>query len=363
MFRNSATLRLTAGAAAAALLLTACGNGNGNETDADGNGDNGGNGEAAESYSIGVAQLVSHPALDASAAGFKEAFDEAGIDVEWDEQNAQGEQETASNIAGTFANAGLDLVHAIATPTAQAAAQQITEDPVVFSAVTDPEDAGLVDSWDEPGANITGASDMNPVAEQLELLVEIVPDLETVGVVYSSGEANSQVQVDLLNEAAEELGLEVEEATISASAEVQQGVESLTADAIYVPTDNAVVSALEAVIQYGQQNQVPILAAEADSVIRGAVATYGIDYHELGVQAGEMAIRILQDGEDPASMAVETLSELELTVNPEAAEAMGIEIPDEVMDRADVVVGEDVDAEDPAEAGEEEGDDEGDEDE
>ena len=125
------------------------------------------------------------------------------------------------------------------------------------------------------------------------------------------------------------------------------------------------VSALEAVIQYGQQNEVPILAAEADSVIRGAVATYGIDYHQLGRQAGEMAIRILVDGEDPSTMAVETLSELELTVNPEAAEAMGIEIPDEVMDRADVVVGEDIDAEDPAEAGEEEegDDDEGDDDE
>ena len=168
--KNAAIARLTAGAAAATLLLSACGNGNGDEADANGNGDNGDNGEAVESYSIGVAQLVSHPALDASAAGFKEAFDEAGIDVEWDEQNAQGEQETASNIAGTFANAGLDLVHAIATPTAQAAAQQITEDPVVFSAVTDPEDAGLVDSWEEPGGNITGASDMNPVAEQLELL-------------------------------------------------------------------------------------------------------------------------------------------------------------------------------------------------
>ena len=355
MFRNAGTARLTAGVAAAALLLTACGNGNGDD---DANGDNG---EAAESYSIGVTQFLNHPALDSSAEGFKEAFDEAGIEVEWDEQNAQGEQETASNIAGTFASGDYDLIHAIATPTAQAAAQQITEDPVVFSAITDPEDAGLVDSWEEPGGNLTGASDMNPVAEQLELLLEIVPDLETVGVVYSSGEANSQVQVELLNEAADELGLEVEEATISASAEVQQGVESLSADAIYVPTDNAVVSALEAVIQYGQQNEVPILAAEADSVIRGAVATYGIDYHQLGIQAGEMAIRILQDGEDPATMAVETLSQLELTVNPEAAEAMGIEIPEEVMDRADVVVGEDVDAEDPAEAGED--DDEGDDDE
>ena len=146
MFRNASSARLTAGVAAAALLLTACGSGDGD------NGDNGDGGDAAESYSIGVTQFLNHPALDASAAGFKEAFDEAGVDVEWDEQNAQGEQETASNIAGTFASGDYDLIHAIATPTAQAAAQQITEDPVVFSAITDPEDAGLVDLWMSPAA-------------------------------------------------------------------------------------------------------------------------------------------------------------------------------------------------------------------
>lgn len=351
MFTKRTPQAMFATAAAAALLLTAC-NGNGDDG-GDGDGDNG---EAAESYSIGITQIVSHPALDNAREGFKEAFDDAGIEVDWDEQNAQNEQETASNIAGTFATSGLDLVHAIATPTAQAAAQQITDIPIIFSSVTDPEDAGLVDSWEEPGANVTGASDMNPVTEQLELLLEIVPDAESVGVVYSSGEANSQVQVDMLNEAAAELGIEVEEATISASAEVQQGVESLSADAIYVPTDNAVVSALEAVIQYGQENGVPIIAAEADSVIRGAVATYGIDYSQLGYQAGEMAIRVLVDGEDPASMAVETQSDLELTVNPDAAEAMGLDLPQDVLDRADVVVGEDVDAEDPAEAGEDDDD-------
>ncbi len=354
MFASASTTRLAAAAAAAALLLTAC-NGNGEDTDT---GDNGNGGEAAESYSIGISQIVSHPALDNAREGFKSAFEDAGIEVEWDEQNAQGEQATASNIAGTFANADLDLVHSIATPTSQAAAQQITDIPIVFSSVTDPEEAGLVDSWEEPGGNITGASDMNPVAEQLELLLEIVPDAQTVGVVYSSGETNSQVQVDMLNEAADELGLEVQEATVSASSEVQQGVESLDVDAIYVPTDNAVVSALEAVLQYGQQNEVPVIAAEADSVVRGAVATYGIDYTQLGYQAGEMAIRILVDGEDPAAMPVETQSDLELTVNPEAAEAMGIELPQEVLDRADIVVGEDVDPEDPAEAGEDTDEDE-----
>ncbi|GAA1137814.1 ABC transporter substrate-binding protein [Nesterenkonia lutea] len=346
MTHRTHAIRLSAAVAATALMLTACGG----DTESEETG-----GETAEeggSYSIGITQIVSHPSLDEARDGFKAAFEDAGIEVEWDEQNAQGEQATASNIAGTFASSDMDLVHAIATPTAQAAAQAITDKPIVFSAVTDPEEAGLVDSWEEPGANITGASDLNPVMEQFELLQEIAPDAETVGIVYSSGEANSQVQVDLAQEAADELGLEIQEATISNSSEVQQGVESLDVDAIYVPTDNAVVSALESVLQYGQQNSIPVIAAEGDSVIRGSVATYGINYENLGRQAGEMAIRILEDGEDPASMAVETQETLELIVNPEAAEAMGVELDQELLDRADTVVGEDVDAEDPAEADE-----------
>lgn len=344
MMSTSPLLRVTSVSAVALLVLSACSD--------NGNGEGGGNEADGETFDIGITQYVSHPALDNAREGFKDAFADADVEVNWDEQNAQADQATSSNIAGTFATAGLDLVHAIATPTSQAAAQQITDTPIVFSSVTDPEEAGLVESWEEPGGNITGASDLNPVREQLELLLEIVPDVETVGVVYSSGEPNSAVQVDLLNEAAEELGVEVQEATISASSEVQQGVESLSGvDAIYVPTDNAVVSALESVIQYGQQNEVPILAAEADSVTRGAMATYGIDYQQLGYQAGEMALRILLDGEDPATMAVETQENLELTVNPEAAEMFGVELADELIDRADVVVGEDVDAQDPAEAG------------
>lgn len=357
MISTSHILRATSVSAAALLVLSACSD--------NGNGDGGGNEADGETYDIGITQIVSHPALDSAREGFKDAFDDADVDVNWDEQNAQGEQATASNIAGTFAAAGLDLVHSIATPTSQAAAQQITDAPIVFSSVTDPVDAGLVESWEEPGGNITGASDMNPVSEQLELLLEIVPDVETVGVVYSSGETNSAVQVELLQEAAEELGVEVQTATISASSEVQQGVESLSGvDAIYVPTDNAVVSALESVIQYGQQNEVPILAAEADSVTRGAMATYGIDYYQLGYQAGEMALRILVDGEDPATMAVETQENLELTVNPEAADMFGVEISEELIERADVVVGEDVEAQDPADAddSEEESDEDADED-
>lgn len=343
--RFDKSIRAGAGLAAAALLLTACGDDNGN-------GEGGGDGE---SYSIGIAQPVAHPALDATRDGFKEAFEEAGVDAEFEEQNAQGDPSTESTIAGQLAGGGHDLIATIATSQSQAVASAVTDDtPIVFMAITDPEDAGLVGSWDEPGENRTGTSDLNPVQDQLELLTEIDDSIETIGVLYASGETNSEVQVEMAHEAADALGLEVQESTITASAEVQQGVESLSGvDAIWIPTDNVVVSALEAVLQFGQQNEIPVFSADTDSVVRGAVATYGIDYHALGVQAGEMALRILQDGEDPASMPVETLEDLELYVNPEAAELMGLELSDEILEDADVVVGEDVEAEDPEDAGEE----------
>ena len=189
---------------------------------------------------IGVLQFVQHPALDAATEVFKDALDEAGVQVEYDDQNAQGEVPNTNTIATTFASYGLDLVFTgWRTPAAQAATQAITDVPVLFTAVTDAEAAGLVDSNDAPGAaTSTGTSDLNPVVDQLALLAEIAPDAKTVGVVYSSGEVNSEVQVDLAKEAAEELGITIKEATVSNSAEVQQATQSLgDVDAIYVPTD------------------------------------------------------------------------------------------------------------------------------
>ncbi|MGO3254015.1 ABC transporter substrate-binding protein, partial [Microbacterium gubbeenense] len=203
-----------------------------------------------ETMKIGVLQFVQHPALDAATEGFKEALDDAGVDVEYDDQNAQGEVPNTNTIATTFASDDLDLVFTVATPAAQAATQAILDTPVLFTAVTDAEAAGLVDSNDAPGANVTGTSDLNPVADQLALLAEIAPDAKTVGVVYSSGEVNSEVQVDLAKEAAADLGLTIKEATVSNSSEVQQATQSLgDVDAIYVPTDNTVVSGIAALIQ------------------------------------------------------------------------------------------------------------------
>lgn len=319
-------------ALAGTLALAACGGGSDSAPEQGGATGGAAGGETVE---IGITQIVTHPSLDAARDGFKQALSEAGVNAQYEEQNAQGDQATATSIATGFADK--DLVLAIATPTAQAAAQAITDTPVLITAVTDPVEAGLVDSLDRPGGNVTGTTDLNPVEEQLGLVKEIVPDATTVGIVYSSGEVNSQIQVDLATQAARGMGLSVETATVSNSSEVQQAAASLDVDAYYVPTDNTVVSAIESVVQAAEAAQAPVIVAEGDSVERGGTATYGIDYRALGHQTGEMAVRVLQ-GEDPATMPIESQETLNLVVNPAAAQAVGITLPEALVSRADTVI-------------------------
>ena len=227
---------------------------------------------------------------------------------------------------------------AVATPAAQATAQNITDIPVLFTAVTDAVSAELVDSNEAPGGNVTGTSDIAPIEQQLELLQQLVPDAKSIGIVYASGEVNSQVQVDEVTKAAEPLGLSVNTQTVTTVNEIQQAVEALgDVDVIYVPTDNMVVSGISSLVQVAEQKQIPVIAAESGTVEGGALATLGIDYTELGRQTGEMALRILQDGEDPATMPVETATEFTYVINEDAAERQGVEIPQEILDKAERV--------------------------
>lgn len=315
--------------AAGALALTGCSNG----------GDAAGDGAAsADAYSIGISQLVQHPALDAATEGFQKAFEDAGVDVKFDVQNANGEQATAVTIAQTFASQDLDLVLAVATPAAQATARAITDVPVLFTAVTDAVAAELVDSNEEPGANITGTSDMAPIDAQLELLKEIVPGAKKVGIVYASGEVNSEVQVQAAEDAAPALGLEIVSTTVTTANDIQQATEALgDVDAIYVPTDNMVVSGIASLVQVAEAKQIPVIGAESGTVEGGAVATLGIDYFQLGYQTGEMALKVLQDGADTATMPVEVSKTFSYVVNPGAAERMGVTIPAEILDQAEIV--------------------------
>lgn len=295
--------------------------------------------EEAKSYSIGVTQIVSHPALDAVVEGFKEQMAEEGFvegeNVTYDLQNAQGDMSNASAIAQKFASDKLDLVLSIATPTSQAAVKAITDKPILFAAVTDPVAAELVADAQAPGANVTGVSDLLPVDSHLELIKRLVPEVKTIGLLYNSGESNSVTLVEMEKAKAAEMGLEVVEATAASSGEVLAAAQSLVGrvDAISVLTDNTVVSAFESVVKVCQENQIPLIAGDTDSVQRGAVAAYAFDYREHGKQAARMALKILS-GTPISDIPVEYAENLELSVNTTAAEAMGVTIPQDVLDEA-----------------------------
>ena len=274
---------------AAALLLTAC-SGSGDDADKPGNGDGDQTAAAGTKVKIGITQIVTHPSLDAARDGFKAALADAGYDVDYDEQNAEGDPSIAASIAGSFAAEDLDLILAVATPTAMAAAQAITDVPVLFTAVTDPAGSALVESMDKPGGNVTGTSDAVDAKDLLALVPQIAPDAKSVGIVYNAGEPNAVTQVDWAKAAAKDLGLEIKLATADTSSAVQQAADSLDVDAFFVITDNTVVSALETLIQVAEDKKIPVIASEGDSVKRGAIATIGIDYYKLGYQTGEMAV-------------------------------------------------------------------------
>lgn len=318
-------------AAAAALSLAGCSQGG-----ADAKADGSGNG-----YKVAIAQFASFPPLDEAVKGFKSAFEQAGVDVVYDESNAQGDQTNVNSIAAKYASGKYDLVFAIATPMAQSIAQNVVDTPVVFTAVTDPVGAELVESNEAPGVNVTGTTDMNPVADQIDLIKQVIPEAKKVGIVYSSGEINSAVQVKLAKAEAKQEGLEVVEKTVTNTAEVQQAAQTLTdVDAIYVPTDNAVVAALDSVLQVAEDNHILVITGDTSSVENGAALTLGLEYEALGRQTGEMAIKILKDGADPATMPVEEQKNPQLVVNTKAAQRQGHPIPKEMQDKADKVITE-----------------------
>ena len=287
---------------------------------------------------IGVIQLVEHPALDASYQGFVDALEAAGYkdgdNISIDYQNGQGEQANCQTIATQFANDDMDMILSIATPAAQAAANVIKDIPILITAVTDPEDAKLVDTNASPGGNVTGTSDLTPVREQLELMLQLLPDVKTVAVLYTSSETNSVFQANMAKEAAADLGLEVIESTVSSSNEIQQVVESVLdqADAIYIPTDNTFANAMATVTMVTEAAGMPVIVGEEGMVSGGGLATVGINYYNLGYQTGEMAVRILEDDADPAEMPIEYLNDVSVSINTETAEMLGITIPDDLAE-------------------------------
>ncbi|MEM6462027.1 MAG: ABC transporter substrate-binding protein [Pseudomonadota bacterium] len=292
---------------------------------------------------VKLSYIVDHPAIEATKNGIIQELEKAGYvegeTMDLEIQSAQGSMPTQTQINNKFVGESPDLIVAISTPSAQTAMAATSDIPIVFAAVTDPLSAGLVDSYQAPGRNLTGSSDKTPIDKHLGLVKRIVPDAKTIGVIYNGGEANSVAQVEVVKEEAEKAGLAVVEATATQTSGVLDAARSLVGkiDVIYIPTDSTVVSAIESVVRVGADADVPVIAADTASVERGAIAALGFNYTDIGAAAGEHAVAILK-GEDPAVLPVRFVDVLELYLNPGAAAEMGVELPADLVSEATTVV-------------------------
>jgi len=270
--------------------------------------------------------------------GLKDNGFEEGKNLEIDQQNAQGDQSNLQSISQQFVSNEVDLILAIATPAAQVMASATEEIPIVGTAITSYVDAGLVQSDEAPGTNVTGTSDMNPVEAQINLLLQLVPDAKTVGTIYTASEKNSEVQVDILKSVCEAKGLTVEERTISSVNDIQQAAQSLVneVDVLWLPTDNNVASAMPQVVGVTDEAGLATICGEESMVRAGGTATYGFSYYKLGYNAGVMAAQILKGESVPAEMPIGYMPEEDCVaiVNTDALTALNLEAPAELMENA-----------------------------
>lgn len=283
-------------------------------------------------FRIGISQFITHQSLDATRKGFVDELAKQGYvegkNIEIDLQNAQGEQRNLKTISQQLAESS-DVVLAIATPSAQSLANTTQTTPVVFSAVTDPVSAKLVESREHPEGNVTGTSDQSSdaISTQINLIKKVLPKAKTIGILYTQSEPNSVVQKDEAKRLLEEKGFTVVEKTILDSNNVKAAAESLMAevDMVFVPTDNIISSTMETVKQVSIKHKVPVFGGSTEMIAVGGLYNYGTNYEELGRQTARMLIRVLK-GEKPENIAVELPEKLELHTNKEMADALGIDI-------------------------------------
>jgi putative tryptophan/tyrosine transport system substrate-binding protein len=294
-------------------------------------------------YKIGISQIVEHPSLDATRQGFLAALKDAGLiekqNLEVDVQIAQGDTNNNTTIAQKFAGDKKDLVLGIATNSAQALAQTVKDTPILFSAVTDPVGAKLVKSLDKPEGNITGVMDTHPdeITKLMDFIAKEFPKIKTVGAVANEGEQNSAIAVKRAEEALSKHGIKLVRAAVANSSEVKQATESLVGkvDAIYINKDNTVVAALESAVQVADKNKIPLFAGDIDSVKRGAFATFGYEYYDIGYTTGKMAVEILKNGKKPSDIKVAYPEKLDLYMSLKAAKNQGIEVTDAMKKQTD----------------------------
>lgn len=318
---------------AVAFCFASCGSGAGSDS-----GD-------AEKLKIGIIKFGEFTALTNATQGFIDGLADAGYvdgeNITIHELSAAAETGNCPTIADTLINENSDLILAVATPAASAVKEKTTTIPVLFTAVTDPAASGLVESNDAPGANLTGTSDMNPVSQQIALGKQLIPEAKTVAIMYCSSESNSKIQADLAAAAIEEQGMESVVKTISAIDEAKSAIESLKGqvDFIYIPTDNTLADGMTSVSMAANECGLPTIVGESGMVGNGALATFGINYYELGKTTAEMAVKILKGEATPSEMPVEYQTSediLEIAVNTDTAEKLGITIPEDILDSATI---------------------------
>lgn len=290
---------------------------------------------------VGITQIATHPGIDAIRGGFIKEMARLGyVDGEsvlYDQSNAQGDMPTAQTIAQNLVRDHCALIFAISTPSSQAVAQAIkgTQIPLVFGAVTDPVAAGLVESLGLPGRNITGTSDQWPVREQFELLLRLVPRVKRIGLVVNPGEANADANLKVVQGVCRDLGLDVVTVPVSNTSEVQAAAASLVGrcDALYVPADNTVIAAMEALVRVSEQNKIPLLPGVSSNVQQGGFGTLGPDYTDIGTQSAQIAAQVLK-GKNAGDIPVAVAKRFEYFFNLRSAKATGVEIPAELLKRA-----------------------------
>ena len=298
---------------------------------------------AADMAFVAVTAIVDHPALDACRKGIHDALEAAGFkdgkNLKFVYESAKGSTDAATAIARKFVRDKASVIVAISTPSAQAAVAAAAAIPVVFAAVTDPLGAKLVRDMYTPGGNVTGVSDLAPVKKHIALIHKISPNARTIGILFNPNEPNSYTLVSLMKSTAMGVNMTLVRAPARTAAEVPAAAQGLVgkADVIFVPTDNTIVAALDAVIKVGLDNRIPVYAGDVDAVKRGAIAAIGVDYYNLGRQAGNIVVRILA-GADPGKIAVAGVEETNLYVNPGTAAKIGVTIPEDVISQADEVV-------------------------
>jgi putative ABC transport system substrate-binding protein len=291
-------------------------------------------------FVIGINQFMQHPLLDDVRKGLVEELNGHGISTEKGStfllKNANGDQNVAVQINKQFVDRKVDIIVPLGTPSAQSAVKLTKTIPIVFGAITDPVSAGLADSIKKPGGNKTGTSDRWPYKKQVGLMKKLVPNAKKVGIILNPGEANTQASMEFIRPALKELGLAEIDVPVSSTSEVYGAAQSLVGrcDVILVPADNTVVSAFESVVKVANENKIPLFAGSIDSVKKGAVATYGVNYYEIGRATGQLVAQILKGELDPGTIPVIVESKADLVININAAKAQGVRIPDEMLKNA-----------------------------